>query len=41
VLNTQVLKGLQYIHNVLGFTHSNLSLSNIHIMEDGSVKIGS
>ncbi|KAF7177422.1 hypothetical protein CNMCM7691_005627 [Aspergillus felis] len=36
----EVLKGLQYMHKLLGITHGNLSLSNIHIMEDGSVKIG-
>ncbi|KAH2152324.1 hypothetical protein KXW37_001983, partial [Aspergillus fumigatus] len=35
----EVLKGLQYMHNLLGITHGNLSLSNIHITEDGSVKI--
>jgi hypothetical protein len=40
VLNTQVLKGLQYMHKFLGITHGDLSLSNIHIMEDGGVKIG-
>ncbi|KAL4960574.1 uncharacterized protein BDV14DRAFT_182292 [Aspergillus stella-maris] len=34
----EVLKGLKYIHQSLGTVHGNLA-QNIHIMEDGSVKI--
>ncbi|KAL4927717.1 uncharacterized protein BDV17DRAFT_292223 [Aspergillus undulatus] len=34
----EVLKGVQYIHQSLGITHGNLA-HDIHIMEDGSVKI--
>ncbi|KAL3484450.1 kinase-like domain-containing protein [Aspergillus germanicus] len=34
-----VLQGLQYIHQVLDVSHGSLTLGNIHIMEDGAVKI--
>lgn len=36
----QVLKGVQYIHNTLGISHGSLSEDNVHITEDGEVKIG-
>ncbi|KAL3459608.1 kinase-like domain-containing protein [Aspergillus heterothallicus] len=35
----EVLRGLQYIHKVLRISHGSLTLENIQIMEDGSVKI--
>ncbi|THC88224.1 hypothetical protein EYZ11_012328 [Aspergillus tanneri] len=35
----EVLKGLRYIHKTIGISHGSLSESNIHIMEDGDVKI--
>ncbi|KAL4947080.1 hypothetical protein BDW69DRAFT_199916 [Aspergillus filifer] len=35
----EILQGLQYIHQVLETSHGSLNLSNIHIMEDGAVKI--
>ncbi|KAL4740389.1 hypothetical protein BDV11DRAFT_169152 [Aspergillus similis] len=35
----EVLQGLRYVHQVLDISHCSLTTSNIHIMEDGSVKI--
>ncbi|KAL4778448.1 kinase-like domain-containing protein [Aspergillus varians] len=35
----EVLQGLRYVHNVLGISHGSLTPGNIHIMEDGNVKI--
>ncbi|KAL4745466.1 hypothetical protein BDW72DRAFT_211314 [Aspergillus terricola var. indicus] len=35
----EVLLGLRYIHQVLEISHGSLTTSNVHIMEDGGVKI--
>lgn len=35
----QILRGLKYIHNVLGIYHGNLACSSILRTDDGEVKI--